>query len=145
MFQWLKHVGVKDKIQNIEQLNKCAFVGLCMNNKFTLIHSVEQIKFINAQQTQCVYKYKSTKEKLLEMNNAIWFNKMCKANHLTPIYVCVCVHTHTSQWMATTHKMRRVLEDFIMHLMQFLLYFCIPIVGHPEEDTGMTETCRCKE
>ena len=40
----LKQVGLNNKRQNIyiaEQLHKCAFVGLCMNNKFTVMQGME--------------------------------------------------------------------------------------------------------
>jgi hypothetical protein len=29
-----------------EQIHKCEFVDLCMNNKFTLMHGVEHTKFV---------------------------------------------------------------------------------------------------
>ena len=42
--EWPKHVVVKNKRQNIyiaEQLHKCAFIGLCMNNIYTVKHGME--------------------------------------------------------------------------------------------------------
>jgi hypothetical protein len=46
----------------------------------------ELIKFINAQQAKSVHLYKNTKEKLLKIIAAIWFNKMYRLNHFTPKY-----------------------------------------------------------
>ena len=40
--EWPKHVGAKNNRH--VTLHKCAFVGSCMNNKFTLMHRVEHIK-----------------------------------------------------------------------------------------------------
>jgi len=45
------------------------------------------IKFTNAQQSQIVYIFKNTKEKLLKHSTAIWFRKICKNHELTPIYI----------------------------------------------------------
>ena len=38
------------------------------------------IKFVNIQQAKIIYRYKNTKEKLLETNAAIWFNKRRRSN-----------------------------------------------------------------
>jgi hypothetical protein len=62
------------------------FVAQCLNLlrhrvspffiKLTLMYGMEHTKFISAEQAKPVYKYKSTKEKLLKTNASIWFNKM---------------------------------------------------------------------
>jgi len=40
---------------------------------------------INKQ--EIVHHYKNTREKLLQTNAAIWFNKVCRFKQLTPKYV----------------------------------------------------------
>ena len=35
---------MKEKIYIAEQLNKCAFVGLCMNDEIILMHGVKHLK-----------------------------------------------------------------------------------------------------
>jgi hypothetical protein len=40
-----RHVGAKNK-GHVEQIHKSAFVGLRMNDKFTLMHIMEHIKFM---------------------------------------------------------------------------------------------------
>jgi hypothetical protein len=39
------------------------------------------IKIINAQQARLINIYKNTKLKLLKVNAAIWFNKICRENN----------------------------------------------------------------
>jgi hypothetical protein len=46
---------------------------------------MKHIKFINVQQARPIYKYKNTKGNLVITIPTIWFNKMCRANHLAPI------------------------------------------------------------
>jgi len=45
--------------------------------------SVHSFSVCDAKQ---VYHYKNIKLKLYKNNTAIWFNKTCKAKHLTPTY-----------------------------------------------------------
>jgi len=46
---------------------------------------MEYIKLMNNRQ-EATYAYKNTKQLLLkETNAAVWFNKMCRSNHLTPV------------------------------------------------------------
>jgi hypothetical protein len=52
-----------------------------MPNKYALC------KIINAQKAKIINNFRNTKEKLLRANAAIWYNKICKANQLTPKYV----------------------------------------------------------
>ena len=45
LHEWPKHVGAtNNKTYTAEQLHKRAFVGLCMNDKFTVMHGMEQIR-----------------------------------------------------------------------------------------------------
>jgi len=48
-----------------------------------MMHSQRNAKLCDAKQ---VYHYKNIKLKLYKNNAAIWFNKTCKAKHLTPTY-----------------------------------------------------------
>jgi len=50
------------------------------------MHGQKNIKFCDAKQ---VYHYKNIKLKLNKNNAAIWFNKTCKAKHLTPTYASI--------------------------------------------------------
>ena len=105
-----------------------------MNEKFTLMQDMEHTKFINAQPAISVYKYNSTKQKL-KTNAVIWFNKMCKANHLTPRYIyhsesnfipfLQCTRSSTISSYTTS----TVLQTFILCTLKIV--------------TGVTETCRC--
>jgi len=38
-------------------------------------------------QQEIIHHYKNTREKLLQTNAAIWFNKMCRFKQLTPKYI----------------------------------------------------------
>jgi hypothetical protein len=55
--------------------------------KFVLMNGMDHTtKFMNAQKARPV---KNTKEDLFRTNAAIWLNKMCGTNHLTPRYKVV--------------------------------------------------------
>jgi hypothetical protein len=45
-----------------------------------------KIKFINASQESSIYKYMNTKNKLLNCNASIYFNRTCLEQNLTPKY-----------------------------------------------------------
>jgi len=51
-----------------------------------MMHGQKNIKLCDAKQ---VYHYKNIKLKLHKNNAAIWFNKTCKAKHLTPTYASI--------------------------------------------------------
>jgi hypothetical protein len=53
---------------------------------------MEHIKMIKAQQAKATYTYKNTKERLLKTNTAIWFDKMCRSNQLTPKYINITIN-----------------------------------------------------
>jgi len=44
------------------------------------------MKAIITQQVKILYHYKSTKKKLPKAKAAVWFNKLCRIQHLTPKY-----------------------------------------------------------
>jgi hypothetical protein len=59
------------------------------------------IKFTNARQAKAVYKYKNSKEKLCKTNAAVWLNKICKTERLTPNYIQVKVSGTSRQSIKT--------------------------------------------
>jgi hypothetical protein len=56
------------------------------------MHGITHVKIINAKQATTYNRYKNTKEKLLKTNAAIWFNKMCRTQHLCPQYINIKVN-----------------------------------------------------
>jgi hypothetical protein len=60
--------------------------------KFVTIHGINNAKLINVQLARIIHRYKNTNEKLLKANATIWFNKMCRLNHLTPEHVRIKVN-----------------------------------------------------
>ena len=61
------------------------------------LHSMlDESRLTNAEQTKQVYQYKNTKIKSYKNNAAIWYNKTCRARHITPTYAnikrSVCPH-----------------------------------------------------
>ena len=59
-------------------------VGFVKESKLINVHGVSNFQIVTAQQARIVYKYKNTNQKLFKTNAAIWFDKMCRINHLTP-------------------------------------------------------------
>jgi hypothetical protein len=52
--EWPKHVSAtSNKTYTAQQLHKRAFVGLCVNDKFTLTRSMEHTKFVTAFTRAC--------------------------------------------------------------------------------------------
>ena len=47
----------------------------------------DKFKKTDAQQTKMINNFKNIKQKLLKTNAAIWFNKICGKNQLTPTCV----------------------------------------------------------
>ena len=56
---------------------------------------MHEMKFINACQAKCIYKYMNTKLKLLNCNANIYFNKKCLAENLTPKYALTKTKTNS--------------------------------------------------
>jgi hypothetical protein len=50
------------------------------------MHGLDNLKIIDAQQAKMSNSFKNAKQKLLKTNAAIWFNKICRINQLTPKY-----------------------------------------------------------
>jgi len=61
-----------------KELIDCRIVHLLVLLELACVtmHAKNHIKVINAQHARMIHHYKNTKEKLLETNLAIWFNKM---------------------------------------------------------------------
>jgi len=59
-----------------------------------MMHGQRNIKLCDAKQ---VYHYKNIKLKLYKNNAAIWFNKTCKAKHLTPTYASIKIKGDNSR------------------------------------------------
>ena len=55
------------------------------------MHGNTKIKFVNAKQTKTYYNYKNNKRKMYRINAAIWYNKKCKLQGITPNYVNIKV------------------------------------------------------
>jgi hypothetical protein len=55
------------------------------------MHGEHKVKLINAQQAKPIYHYQNFKEKIHKTKASIWFNKICKTEHLTPNYIHITV------------------------------------------------------
>ena len=53
---------------------------------------MKHIKFIDAKHAKDIHQYKNIKQKLLKINAAVWFSKMCKTYNLTPNYVHIKIN-----------------------------------------------------
>jgi len=65
------------------------------------------------------------KEKVHKTNGAIWFNKMCPFNHLTPNYVKITIDAHNQECCntkqaATTYRTNTKLEFFTRNIIKTL-------------------------
>ena len=60
------------------------------------------IKIVNAQQARLNNIYKNTKLKLLKVNAAIWFNKICKERQLKPKYISLKINGRKQEDIRTT-------------------------------------------
>jgi hypothetical protein len=56
------------------------------------MYGEQKVKLINAQQAKPIYHYQNIKEKLHKTTASIWFNKICKTEHLTPNYINITVN-----------------------------------------------------
>ena len=97
-----------------------------------------RMKIINAQQAKSTYAYKNTKQKLLKMKTAVWFNEMCRLNHLTPKYINITV-IH-SIGMCRMRRFLAVLRS-VFHSSLLCTFSC-----HPSPPTILpsspTSSCR---
>jgi len=50
--------------------------------------------YANAQHTRIIHHYKNYTEKLLKTNTTIWFNRICRFNHLMPKYIHIAVSSN---------------------------------------------------
>ena len=56
------------------------------------MHGTMNIKYIEAKQTKAIYQFKNSKRKLYRTNAAIWYNKICRQNLLTPDYINIRIN-----------------------------------------------------
>ena len=56
------------------------------------MHGKINIKYIEAKQAKAIYQFKNTKRKLYRTNVAIWYNKICRQNRLTPDYINIRIN-----------------------------------------------------
>ena len=66
-----------------------------------MMHGHKNIKLCNAEQAKRVYKYKNIKLKFYKNKAAIWYNKICRARHLTPNYANVNIQGTNSRCQRT--------------------------------------------
>ena len=56
------------------------------------MHGTINIKYIEAKQAKAIYQFKNSKRKLYRTNAAIWYNKICRQNRLTPDYINIRIN-----------------------------------------------------
>jgi hypothetical protein len=56
------------------------------------MHGDIKIKFVDAKQAKCIHNYKNIKKKLQRSNASIWFNKVCRSEHLEPKYIGIKIN-----------------------------------------------------
>jgi hypothetical protein len=61
------------------------------------MHGHENLKFGHAKQAREIYAFRNTKRKLLKTIAAIWFNKTCRAKHLSPSYISIKINGNQKQ------------------------------------------------
>jgi hypothetical protein len=79
------------------------------------MHGEYKVKFIDAQQDKTIHKFQRIKEKIHKTNAAIWFNKLCKMEQLTPRYINIRVNGNTqrsrnTQKAATKHRITQEIK-----------------------------------
>lgn len=96
-------------------------------------------------QTKLIHLYTNAKGKLIKINATIWFNKMCRLNHLGPKYRRITFNGNTAQvnsinWCVMTMFCCRkwsITSSGFYHTVFFLLLLCINcilVVRHPDDD-----------
>jgi len=75
---WYQQCRISGKLQNSD------IFGVTRVIYSIIMHGVNNVKVINAQQARIIHHYKKTKKMLLKTNAAIRFNKLCRMNDLTP-------------------------------------------------------------
>ena len=50
------------------------------------------IKYIDAKQAKAICQFNNSKRKLYRTNAAIWYNKICRQNRLTPDYINIRIN-----------------------------------------------------
>jgi ribosomal protein L37AE/L43A len=66
-----------------------------------MMYGNTKIIFVNAKQAKTYYNYKNNKRKMYRINAAIWYNKKCKINGITPNYINIKVNGNNKQSQRT--------------------------------------------
>ena len=61
------------------------------------MHGQNHIKFVCAKQAKTIHEYKSLKRRLYKTTAAIWYNKTCREEHLTPKYISIKINGNSRQ------------------------------------------------
>jgi hypothetical protein len=108
------------------------------------------MKFSSEQQEKIYNNYQNTKLKLLKMNAAIWFNKMCKIKYLKPSYIHFKTNGKTPQDIKTTsqaiqyritqeikflHKKKQNLNSQLHHIHLKCADYCNGMWQHIRDST----------
>jgi len=71
------------------------------------MHSQPHNKFISAKQAKTAHKFKNMKRRLHKTMAAIWYNKNCRDQQLTPKYISIKINgsnkQNTNTLKAATH------------------------------------------
>jgi hypothetical protein len=82
------------------------------------MHGELRLKIVNAKQAELVHRYKNIKIKLLKSNAAIWFNKVCRSEQLTPSYIDIKISGNNER----SHKTKNAAtHDFDLPNKCFLI------------------------
>ena len=95
------------------------------------MHGHKNIKLCNAEQAKRVYKYKNIKLKFYKNKAAIWYNKICRARHLTPNYANVNIQGTNSRCQRTKDAAIRfrINQELKFQLLLLLLLVFSPWAG----------------
>jgi hypothetical protein len=79
------------------------------------MRGVNSVKLISDQQAKGTSIFKNTEGELLRTNAAIWFNKICKIDHLIPKYIHSKVGANNQQsknaeLAATKYRLRQEIK-----------------------------------
>lgn len=71
---------------------------------------MKSLKMTNAQQVRVTHANKNTKDKLHRTNVAVWFNKLCRSNHLTtPNCINITINGRNTKKATTTYRINQAI------------------------------------
>jgi hypothetical protein len=98
-----------------------------------MMHRMNNMKVINAQQARIIHHYKNTQKKLLKTNAAIRCNKMCRCKHLTTKYILFkSIHNAQNENMK--------MKIFVCFLCGIVLHYAVCIQNKYEKKRGSNYT-----